>query len=198
MTKTTSLSADLNLIKELEELRLKQKLLIDSIKKKDSSKQDSILKEINSKLDFVVNLFKDANEDSEDSTHQKVEEIEKKFTELQTNLESRFDKLEELIKSNSSENKKNSSSNSDSNSTNSSQDTKDSNLPPKPDFDAQSIDDQSTNSSKKELDISNRIENIKSVGGNKSESTPPLEPLSKNDVKNVAKDDEKKSKKKWF
>lgn len=91
MTKKESLSSDLDLVKELEQLRLKQKLLIDSLKKKENSRVDSSLTEISNKLDFLVSIFKEANsqegkdevkiEESINSLSEKVEFIESTFNE---------------------------------------------------------------------------------------------------------------------
>lgn len=69
MAKNTTLSSDVDFIKEFEELKLKQKLLIDSLNKKNISQQSQLFMEINSKLDFLVKIFKDAND-----TDSKIEE----------------------------------------------------------------------------------------------------------------------------
>ena len=78
------LSSDIELIKELEQLRLKQQLLLSSLK--GSSKQDKnsrLLDEINSKLDFLVSLFKEAKE--QEGTEKKILE---KIGKLEERVES--------------------------------------------------------------------------------------------------------------
>ena len=57
MVKKEALSSDLRFIKEVEELKIKQKLLIESLKRKNSDEQNKLFLEINSKLDFLVNIF---------------------------------------------------------------------------------------------------------------------------------------------
>jgi uncharacterized coiled-coil protein SlyX len=84
MVNTKDLVSDIDFVKEFEELRLKQKLLIESLSKKNKEDKNSSLAHINSKLDFLVNIFKDAqNNQSENSV------MEKKLSEL-------FEKVESL------------------------------------------------------------------------------------------------------
>lgn len=78
MVKSQSLSSDLDLIKEVEELRLKQKLLVESLKQKQESQLTSDLHDIHTKLDFLVKIFKDANSSSEEE-EDKFEALEEKF-----------------------------------------------------------------------------------------------------------------------
>jgi len=61
MVKSESLSSDINLIKELEELKLKQKLLITSLNGKSKDELNSHLGELTNKIDFLVKIFTDLN-----------------------------------------------------------------------------------------------------------------------------------------
>ena len=96
MTKSTSLASDVSFIKEFEELRLKQKLLIESLKKKESSKEENLLVDINTKLEFLVNLFKDAEEDSSHDEHndENFKKIFERLDEIETNINDRLLQLE--------------------------------------------------------------------------------------------------------
>lgn len=105
MVKTTSLSEDINFVKEFEELRLKQKLLIESLNKKNSSQLNGYLLDINSKLDFLVKIFKEVNihEGENDTTTlitskfleltEKVENIDKNFNEKISLIEETLNNL---------------------------------------------------------------------------------------------------------
>lgn len=73
MAKNTTLSSDVDFIKEFEELKLKQKLLIDSLNKKNITQQNQLFLEINAKLDFLVKIFKDANEADSKAEEEKLE-----------------------------------------------------------------------------------------------------------------------------
>jgi uncharacterized coiled-coil protein SlyX len=84
-----TLSSDLELIKELEQLRLKQKILIETLNKKNSTKLNQVLSELNSKIDFLVKIFKEANE-TEDQTEVEISKIVK-------DLSSKFDTIEDLF-----------------------------------------------------------------------------------------------------
>lgn len=90
MVKSTTLSNDLNFIKEFEELRLKQKLLVESLSKKNSSDMNQYLVDINSKLDFLVKIFKEANSNdlAEEETTQFNEEVKSNFKNIIDKIES--------------------------------------------------------------------------------------------------------------
>lgn len=98
MAKNTSLTSDVDFIKEFEELKLKQKLLIDSLNKKNISQQNELFLEINSKLDFLVKIFKDANDNDSKAEEEKLEShfklISDKMDLIQKDTNDRLDKLE--------------------------------------------------------------------------------------------------------
>lgn len=101
MTKSPGLSSDIDFIKEFEELRLKQKILIESLNKNHKSKEKDLLFEISSKLDFIVKIFQDSddtdfNEKEFLETHFK--EVSSKLDKISSSFEERFSKLEESIK----------------------------------------------------------------------------------------------------
>ncbi|MDA3856509.1 MAG: hypothetical protein PF569_09720 [Candidatus Woesearchaeota archaeon] len=112
MGKVESLSSDVNFIKEFEELKLKQRLLIDSLKKKSQSEQERLFLEINAKLDFLVQIFKEAN--SSDDEKEKVD-FEAKFNDVLDKIDSlsikvddsftKVEKLQDKIVSDKSSNK---------------------------------------------------------------------------------------------
>jgi hypothetical protein len=128
MDESKLLSSDLSFVKEFEELRLKQKLLIESLKKRDKTKEDDLLTDINTKLDFLVTLFEDAKDDHSHEEYlnskfqtilEKIENMDKKFEELKVsqkealenlpvkkleNLEEKKHDVEEKIESVNSEN----------------------------------------------------------------------------------------------
>ena len=103
MAKITSISSDLDFIKEFEELKLKQKLLIDSLNKKNGSQQNQLFLEINSKLDFLVKIFKDANDTDSKAEEEKLQihfkEVLDKIDLVQKSFDEKFTKLEENNKS---------------------------------------------------------------------------------------------------
>ncbi len=110
---SSNLNSDMEFIKEFEELRLKQKLLIDSLKKNKKHENNNVLIEINSKLDFIVNIFKDVNEnDNENNSliEEKINELNDKILNLETYFTQIIEKLENLEKSNQTKKEKNSNS----------------------------------------------------------------------------------------
>lgn len=82
MSKSKSLSSDIDFIKEFEELRIKQKLLVESLSRKKKGAEVDLLQQIDAKLEFLVKLFQDTGED--DSHDEFVKE---KFENLNTRLE---------------------------------------------------------------------------------------------------------------
>lgn len=98
MVKNDSLSSDLDLIKEVEELRLKQKLLVESLKQKQSGELQQALIEIHSKLDFLVKIFKEANSNSEDEDQEsKLISLEEKFTTFEAQSKEQFEELKNSL-----------------------------------------------------------------------------------------------------
>lgn len=100
MTKKESLISDIDFVKEVEELKLKQKILIESLKKKNSNEQNKLFLEINSKLDFLVNIFKETNkidnEEVQEETKQ-FEEIISKIDEVKKDFELKFNSIEKTL-----------------------------------------------------------------------------------------------------
>jgi glucan-binding YG repeat protein len=68
-------------------------LLIDNLKRKSSAEHEKILIELNSKLDFLVKIFKEANENEQETDH-----IDKKFEEIMTRLDELDKKSEQRHK----------------------------------------------------------------------------------------------------
>ncbi len=152
MVKNESLSDDLNFVREFEELKLKQKLLVDSLSRKNATHMNEFLVEINSKLDFLVKIFKDTQEnDSIEEEHNYLDEkfnlildkIDEKFKEVDSkflDMEEKFIGLKTLV------NKIDDSLDNGSNKSNVSE------LPPTPNFKAnisKEISDVSDSSKKK-------------------------------------------------
>lgn len=96
MVKNDNLSSDIDFIKEFEELKIKQKLLIESLKKKTQSEQSKLFLEINSKLDFLVKIFTEANKaESEVSPERK--HFDSQFHLILTKVDELFDAFDEKI-----------------------------------------------------------------------------------------------------
>lgn len=96
MASKDTLSADLDLVKEIEQLRIKQRLLIDSLNRKYKHDKDKQLADLSSKLDFIVEIFKDASEQDEKKEHEE-NPVLTKLDEFFTNFETRFDELERKV-----------------------------------------------------------------------------------------------------
>ena len=90
-------------IKEFEELKLKQKLLIDSLNKKNISQQNQLFLEINSKLDFLVKIFKEANDadnkEEEEKLSSHFKEISDKMDLMQKSILEKIETQEKSISS---------------------------------------------------------------------------------------------------
>lgn len=106
MAKKDSFSDDLNFVKEFEELKLKQKLLIDSLNRKNKTQMNEFLIDINSKLDFLVKIFKetmdnDSSEDEKNVLDEKLnsilENIDNKFNTLNEKIDNKFINIEDQI-----------------------------------------------------------------------------------------------------
>ena len=133
MTKKESLSSDIDLIKEFEELKLKQRLLIESLKKKTESQNVQLHKEINSKLDFLVKIFTEAQK-KESAAQEDI--YSKQFEELFSKIDSLDEKLEKVMSQKSQASNTQPAPQKDS-----SEDIKkSSNMPPLPDFKVENQD----------------------------------------------------------
>ncbi len=99
MVKNSSMGSDIDFVKEFEELKLKQRLLIETLSKKNKTDRNSLLMEISSKLDFLVKIFKEATESENDTEHldSKFKELDDKVSALSTEISTRFDELEEKL-----------------------------------------------------------------------------------------------------
>ena len=96
MAKNDSLSSDINFIKEFEELKLKQKLLVESLKKKGKSEYEMILTNIDSKLDFLVKIFKEAKEveaKHEEEGESTIASVMTSLDELKVSLDEKYSEL---------------------------------------------------------------------------------------------------------
>lgn len=70
-----SLSSDLDLVKEVEQLRIKQKLLLTAIKEKDKKIEvEKMLNSISSQISFLVEIFKEANNTDENGSEKSDED----------------------------------------------------------------------------------------------------------------------------
>lgn len=111
MGKNEGLNSDLDFIKEFEELKIKQKLLIESLKNKGETEQSRLFFDINSKLDFLVKIFNEANQHSEpevevespvevklDLLLARLNELGEDFEKRFSVLEKKFEKLNEVSK----------------------------------------------------------------------------------------------------
>jgi len=102
MVKASELSSDISVIKEFEELKLKQKLLIESLKNNTDSNQNKLFLEINSKLDFLVKIFTEANQADNDEEEKvdfnsKFNEILESVSSFSQETKDSFSKLDERI-----------------------------------------------------------------------------------------------------
>lgn len=187
MVKSNSLNSDIEFIKEFEELKIKQKLLVESLSKKKHAFKDELLVNINSKLDFLVKIFQEAQEPSggenADVNKGHFESILTSITTLDENLNERLDKIEADIDSIKSGMNKSVSVSS----------TKVSNesLPPTPDFGTPKNSESGTSSSPKP----NSVPSEKIIPKTELKKTP--ETKSEVPPKPSEKTEEKK-KGKWF
>ena len=108
MVKHESISSDINFIKEFEELKLKQKLLVESLKHKKKIKDEGALVDLNAKLDFLVKIFKEVQETEEEETKldeainkiiARIDEMDEKYNEKFKIIEKNLGSFEKEIKS---------------------------------------------------------------------------------------------------
>ncbi len=100
MTKKEVSKMDLEFVKEYEELRLKQKLLIENLKRKAKTQESELFMEVNSKLNFLVKIFKDSIKEDEEAQAEKTsfeENMTKKIDELMEKIESVSSSLTQKI-----------------------------------------------------------------------------------------------------
>jgi len=98
MVKYESISNDLNLVKEFEELKLKQKLLIEALNSKNKIEMNQFLLDVNAKLDFLVKIFKDSQKaEEEDTTENEIKENLNSILERFENLDKKIDEKFELM-----------------------------------------------------------------------------------------------------
>ena len=79
---------------------LKQKILIESLNRTKHSKDKELLVELNSKLDFLVKLFKDSSEgdfDEEDYLKKHFQEVFDRLDKFDQKVEDRLQKVETKI-----------------------------------------------------------------------------------------------------
>ncbi len=109
MSNAKSLGSDIDFIKEFEELKIKQKLLVETLNKKHGALRDEHLININSKLDFLVTLFKDANNTTDVDPHKELVDLLNSLAEkidlVEKNFETKVKDLEEKISKTIEENK---------------------------------------------------------------------------------------------
>jgi hypothetical protein len=111
MAKNDSLSSDIDLIKELESLRIKQKLLVESLSKKSGEHENILLSHIDAKLEFLVKIFQDTSTPAPvQNESEKVDENGKEIVgetfesrlferleSIENSMIARFDELDEKI-----------------------------------------------------------------------------------------------------
>lgn len=101
MVKDSSLSSDIDLIKEFEELKLKQKILVESLNRKNKSKEKEFLIELNSKLDFLIKIFRDTSDtdfNEQEYLDQKFSELMIKIEDIEKNLNQRVTEIHNIVK----------------------------------------------------------------------------------------------------
>ena len=101
MSKVSSSKNEESLDKQLERVKLKQKLLIDSIKSKVNKEQNESLIELNSKIDFLVKVFSQIKSQEEDSKKEFTifsKEVRNHLEEVSQNLEINIKSLKKEIK----------------------------------------------------------------------------------------------------
>jgi DNA-binding FrmR family transcriptional regulator len=89
MAKQNSGVSDIELIKEIESLRLKQKLLLQTLKNNEKAKKDSVFRQIDTKLDFLMKIFEDATSDEDTKEenniiNKKLDDIVKRISAIET------------------------------------------------------------------------------------------------------------------
>lgn len=199
------LSQDINLIKELESLKLKQKLLIDSLKRNSKTQENQLFLDLNSKLDFLVKIFKEANTQNEEEEKESIEKenqakldsMLEKIENLSKSIDEKFDKMNEKTENlsvkikNNTENKPNSNLNNNPSSQNTenkeetnnntekteNKTNSDSTIPPKPDFES------------KIENFANKPQNTTENNNNNTED---------NKKEETTDTEKKEKKKKWF
>jgi hypothetical protein len=72
------LSSDLDLVKELEQIKLKQRLLIETLRRKADLQETKVQQQMNAKLDFLVKIFKDTS--GQDQEKDLFAQLEKSLT----------------------------------------------------------------------------------------------------------------------
>lgn len=110
MVKNDSLSSDIDLIKELESLRIKQKLLVESLTKNSGDHENILLSHIDAKLEFLVKIFQDTSspdtkkptetsENSETITDDETfeDKVFSRLTAIENSMITRFDELSKKI-----------------------------------------------------------------------------------------------------
>jgi len=97
MGKDFSLSSDINLIREFEELKLKQQLLVKALQSKNKLDKDKLLVEMNSKLDFIVDIFKKTSEDENSSHDDSMDKLIEKIDTLDKKMEEKFSELDKTL-----------------------------------------------------------------------------------------------------
>ncbi len=181
MSTKSSLSSDLDLVKEFEQLKLKQKLLIESLHKKKLSEESEQMIQLSNKVDFLVKIFKEAQ--NLDNTNTEFTQIEEKLNSLSdsmTAFEEKFTAFQEEISSKIDALSKRNISPSMSSSDN--LDSSNTNLPPKPSFSTQKpVETQKNHSTSVLPDVDSKITTQSS--SNESSSDVEIQ---------------KEKKKKWF
>jgi len=98
MVQKAGLINDIDFIKNFEELKLKQRLLIETLKNKGENKESILLHEVNSKLDFLVKLFKEAQGVDDEESHflqvnEKIDALSNKFEQSLLQIMNKLDEI---------------------------------------------------------------------------------------------------------
>lgn len=101
MTKT-QLSTDLDLVKEIEQLKIKQKLLLRALKDQEKKEeQEKILESMSAQIQFLVEIFKEVNandsKDIEEENKNQTHEISDKIESIKIAIFERLNQIEEKV-----------------------------------------------------------------------------------------------------
>ncbi len=101
MVSKQELGSDVDLIREFEELKIKQRLLIDNLRKNGNTQQNRLFLEINSKLDFLVKIFTEANKNEDEEEHNqekaKTDKMLLQVDSLVSKIDTNFAKINDQV-----------------------------------------------------------------------------------------------------
>lgn len=99
MVTKESLSSDLDLIKEFESLKLKQSLLLESLKRnKVRNDENELMKDIHSKMSQLLEVFLEVKDSGEKEDLKKDIDYSSNFVQLTEKVDSLESKLNQILK----------------------------------------------------------------------------------------------------